>query len=294
MTEDQLQIPRRYGSQVPDVQFLLLQEVGRDFVEWVQRAFTTRGLKVDVMFLNPNFPRDAVVQRQVVEGVHGIVDLDMRAHSYGKIPLRVFGQSVGGAARYDDYQDLDPNIAAELISRAKSQAQQAQVQYHHASQPPPQPAYGAGGYGQQYPLQHNGPQQHPAYPSAQPPHGQPAPNGGQSDIERILAQFGNIDGATLQQLVAAVQASSQVPQGAQPQNTQSLDINAILSSLNGSTTSAAPAPASYAPPAYSAAPQQSSGAHAAQHTHAPSVGMPPDSASQVNTIMAQLAKFRQQ
>ncbi|KAH6686873.1 RNA recognition domain-containing protein [Plectosphaerella plurivora] len=297
MTEDQLQIPRRYGSQVPDVQFLLLQEVGRDFVEWVERAFTSRGLKVEVMFLNPNFPRDAVIQRQVVEGVHGIVDLDMRAHSYGKIPLRVFDRSGGTSARYDDYQDLDPNIAAELIGRAKSQAQQAQAQaqYHHASQPPPQPAYGAGGYGQRYPPHHNAPQHHQAYPPGPPTHAPPAQNGGQSDMERVLAQFGNIDGATLQQLVAAVQASQQAPQGAQPQNTQSLDINAILSSLNGSTASAAPAPASYAPPAYSAAAQQQGGgAHVPQQHAQTPVGMPSDSASQVNTIMAQLAKFRQQ
>ncbi|KAK7941404.1 uncharacterized protein PG986_013791, partial [Apiospora aurea] len=96
-TEADLDIPRRYAGDVPDVQLLLLQEVDRDFVTWVQRSFAERGLKVDVMFLNP------------------------RAQSIAKIPLQVFDRSAGRHnARFDQYQDLDPAIAAELVARAKS------------------------------------------------------------------------------------------------------------------------------------------------------------------------------
>lgn len=297
MTEDRLEIPRRYGSQVPDVQILLVHDVGREFVEWVERAFTARGLKVDAMFMSPSLPRDAVVQRQVVEGVHGIVDLDMRAHTYGKIPLRVFNRSGGTSARFDDYQDLDPPIAAELIARAKSQS--APVQHHtHA---PPQQAYGGGGFAPSYPPQpHAAPPPGPAYPPAGPA----PPVSQQPEIERLLSQFGNLDPATLQQLVATVQASSgpgqAPPYGGGPSHQQAgppLDVNAILASLTGGAHSAAPPVPSYAPPPQQgyppAGPSGSNGHYAPPHAGAPMGAPPSDSASQVNTIMAQLAKFRQ-
>ncbi|KAK8055011.1 RNA recognition domain-containing protein, partial [Apiospora rasikravindrae] len=135
-TEADLDIPRRYAGDVPDVQLLLLQEVDREFVTWVQRSFAERGLKVDVMFLNPRFPRDLVIQRQIVEGVHGVSELDFRAQSLAKIPLQVFDRSAGRHnARFDQYQDLDPAIAAELVARARS-----------LSQIPSPAAYGGGPY----------------------------------------------------------------------------------------------------------------------------------------------------
>lgn len=292
MTEDRLPIPRRYGSQVPDVQLLLLQDLGPDFVRWVEGAFTARGLKVDAILLNPNLPRDAMVQRQVVEGVHGIVDLDLRAYQTAKIPLRVFDRSAGSSARYDDYQDLEPNVAVELIIRAKSLASQAH-RPPHVGHPPQQP-YGAGAYAPPY----GGPHQ-----TAPPPHAYPGnppqPAGGQSDIERVLSQFGNLDSATLQQLVATVQASSNQQQqqprpGMAPQAAPPLDVNAILSSLSRGAPPAAPSQQSFATPqGYPATGTPSNHNYPAPpHAGSPG-GVPPDSASQVNTIMAQLAKFRQ-
>ncbi|ROT35781.1 hypothetical protein SODALDRAFT_283063 [Sodiomyces alkalinus F11] len=309
--DDRLEIPRRYGDQVPDVQFLLLQEVGRDFVDWVQRAFLDRGLKVDVMFLNPGFPRAAVLQRQVAEGVHGIVELDIRAHSYGKIPLQVFDRSSGLSARFDEYQDLDPPIAAELVLRAKTQARQAQT--YNNSHYPPQPAYAAGGYPYQQPPQpqygqHPPPQASPhvaSFPTVQRSQGPQAPPvipPSQNPVD-LVGLLGQYDNAGLQQLLGSTMqhqqqngVASQPARGigAAPQAGSQLDIQALLASLNGSSAAMAQ-PAHYGGQAYpspASRPPVSSG-HPGHHLHEMNGGSSPDSASQVHTIMAQLAKFRQ-
>ncbi|KAJ2975687.1 hypothetical protein NUW58_g8286 [Xylaria curta] len=101
-----LDLPHRHGPEVPDVQFLLLQDVKRDFVSWAQSAFVNQGLRVDVMYLNPQFPRDAVIQRQVLEGVHAVAELDFRAQDYGRIPLQVFDRSAG----YSNSPEPNPNL----------------------------------------------------------------------------------------------------------------------------------------------------------------------------------------
>ncbi|KAL2752133.1 hypothetical protein ACRALDRAFT_2037948 [Sodiomyces alcalophilus JCM 7366] len=310
--DDRLEIPRRYGDQVPDVQFLLLQEVGRDFVDWVQRAFLDRGLKVDVMFLNPGFPRAAVLQRQVAEGVHAIVELDMRAHSYGKIPLQVFDRSSGLSARFDEYQDLEPGIAAELVLRAKNQARQTQAYNNSHHHYPPQPAYAAGGYGYQQPPppaqygQHAPPQASPhvaSFPAGQRPQGSPIAPSSQNPAVDLAGLLGQYDKAGLQQLLASAMqhqqqggATGQPAHGVgapPPQAGSQLDIQALLASLNAGSAVVAQ-PAHYGGQAYAPSPSGSSttNGHAGLHHHEKN-GPSPDSASQVHAIMAQLAKFRQ-
>ncbi|KAL0939534.1 RNA-binding protein [Colletotrichum truncatum] len=283
--EDRLDLPRRYGSEVPDVQFLLLQDVGNDFVAWVQRAFTDRGLKVAVMFFNPTFPREAVIQRQVVEGVHAIVDLDMQSHHYGKIPLRVFDRSSGVSARYDDYRDLDPPIAAELVLRAKATAAAAAPPPYQGA-PPQQPYQGYGGQpygGPQPPQAHtpNYPGQGPRGPP-QAPHPQaPAPAVNAADLASVM---NGIDNATLQRLLASIGGQGAANSAAGPPNAQ---LQALLGSIQTAPPVAPTQPASYGvfPP---------NGAPAG-----PPSGNPPsgpgggDQAAQVQNIMAQLARYRQ-
>ncbi|TGJ76813.1 hypothetical protein E0Z10_g10827 [Xylaria hypoxylon] len=146
-----LDVPRRYGTDVPDVQFLL-RGVTHDFVSWVQDAFVRYGLSVDVMYLDTQFTRDEVIHRQVVEGVRAVVDLDSHAQEHAKISLQVFDRSDGLNVRFDKYQDLNPAIAAQLVNAAKSRSQMpsyypisqyAPVQYPPTTQdhyvPPPYP-----------------------------------------------------------------------------------------------------------------------------------------------------------
>ncbi|KAI1139375.1 hypothetical protein F5Y05DRAFT_381758 [Hypoxylon sp. FL0543] len=219
--ETDLGIPRRYGADIPDVQFLLLQEVEREFVSWLERAFVGQGLKVQVMFLHPHFPREAVIQRQVMEGVHAVVELDLRAQQTGTISLQVFNRSGGhGSVRFDQYQDLNPTIAAQLVSRAKSQAQ-------------PLPPYGG----------------HPQYPQAPPVYLPPSyPSQGYATTNPPMPRGGTgapLDNATLQMILGSLpshQGASQGYGGARPPNVGGPNQPSNAGYLPGPTNSTPSAP----------------------------------------------------
>ncbi|PHH86189.1 hypothetical protein CDD83_10600 [Cordyceps sp. RAO-2017] len=112
--EAELDLPRRYGADVPDVQIILQPEVNRDFVTWVEAAFKAKGLKTEVMYLHPRFPKDQIIQRQAAEGVYGVVDLDLRAQGLGRIPVQAFDRSGAGSnVRFDQY------LRTELLGRRR-------------------------------------------------------------------------------------------------------------------------------------------------------------------------------
>ncbi|KAK4242919.1 hypothetical protein C8A03DRAFT_28920 [Achaetomium macrosporum] len=291
---ERFDLPRRYGSDVPDVQILLLQEVSRDFIGWVQGAFHSKGLKTDVMYINPRFPRDTVVQRQVVEGVHAIVDLDYAAQAQGKIPIQVFIRSGGSSVRFELYQGIDPPVAAELVVREKSQsaayAAPSRPAYLPNTYPPYQTEPAPAGYVHQYPP-HSGPSAHPqAAPATAPP---------AANLANAVSQ---LDNSALQALLASLQTpqpgAPHAHPGIPPANAApapQIDVNALLGSLR-SATPAQPAPVPGVP-SYGAAPPPA---------YVPPVGgaMPSaagvpngyggvDTAQQVQTIIDQLKRAAQ-
>ncbi|OTA80585.1 hypothetical protein M434DRAFT_401704 [Hypoxylon sp. CO27-5] len=260
-SETDLGIPRRYGGDIPDVQFLLLQEVDREFISWVERAFIDQGLKVQVMFLNPHFPREAIIQRQVMEGVHAVVELDFPSQQTGTISLQVFNRSAGrDNVRYDQYRDLNPSIAAQLVSRAKSQIQPAPPYGAQAQYPQvPQPAYLPPSYPGQ------------AYATAPPPPSNPGVALDHATLQRILGSIPSQQGTT-QPYPHSHQA------GGAPINVQ-----ALLASYGGAN------------PAGVAGPSQP---HNAGYPPGPANGapgsIPPgDPSQQVQDIMATLSRYRQ-
>lgn len=280
---DQLDIPRRYGNDVPDVQILLMQDVHKDFVDWVQRAFYDRGLKTNAMFLNPRFPRDAVIQRQVLEGVHGVVELDVRAQSTAKISLQVFDRSAGNNVRYDQYQELDPTIAAQLVLRAKGSVAQPPAY-------PPQPGYPSQPYGTPAP--------YPAYqqpPLQQPPAAMPD----MTSLVGQLSQMPNVDPSTLQTILASLQqpAPPQTPSnyshhhGLPPgaPNSQ-VDLNTLISNMSAASANTGHPAMGVAgmPGGYAATPYQQGGRGPPQPVAGSS-----DPARDVENIMATLARYRQ-
>lgn len=225
------------------------------------------------MFLHPRFPKDSVIQRQAVEGVHAVVELDMRAQNMGKIPCQVFDRSSGSNnVRFDQYVDLDPPTAAEVVVRTKASALTAPSASYGQSYPSVgayQPPYGAPVQPQAY--------QQPPYPP------QPV-NNAATEIANLISK---VDGATLQQLLSTIQPAPQAaaapamphntmqPPAASTAGTQQAELQAILGALNGNGAQA-PQPAYGAP--YGA-------------------GAPPSgetvSAAQVQSIMSQLARYRQ-
>lgn len=267
MDEDaELQIPRRNPRDVPDVFIILLDELDRNFVSWVEGEIRGRNLKTEVMFLSPRVPLAAVIRRQILEGVHAVTQLTRASQNSSKIPLQVFDRKAGANnVRFDEYQDLDPKIAAELVIRTK-QAEFA-------------PAYN--------PVQfQSGQSYHPSAPT--PP-----------ASSNLASLVGSLDNASLQQLLGSLGATGQQQQSLQAaiQSNSAIDLAGILGGL---TKQAAPQQ-NYQQPqqeigGYNLANNpQLAALLTGQAGQQPSSQAPSDQQSQqqVQNIMAQLARFRQ-
>ncbi|KAK0384402.1 hypothetical protein NLU13_8489 [Sarocladium strictum] len=288
--------PKRYGADVPDVQIIMEPDVHRDFATWVETAFKGRGLRTEVMFLHPRMPKDQVIQQQAAEGVHAVVDLDVRAQSLSKVPVQAFDRSAGlNNVRFEQYVDLDPGVAAEVILRAKASGTARYGLQQQQQQPQQQQQQSYGGYNQAYgqPQQLAGPGYGAPAPLgySQPPPQQPAGNAAD-----IAALMGQVDPATLQKLIATIQAPAHagVPPAAAAATAAppggGLDLQAILSSLGGQQPAA---PQGTAPQGHYGAPygaqQQAPPQQPPPQSGAPATG---DAAAQVQNIMAQLARYR--
>ncbi|KAF6235691.1 hypothetical protein HO173_006374 [Letharia columbiana] len=213
--EADLPIPRRNPGDVPDVQLVLVDEVDRTFVAYIQQSFRDRGLRCDLLQL-PRVSLAAVVKRQMVEGVQAVVKIFRKSQNTGKIPLQVFNRSLGvNNIQFDEYEDLQANVAAELVVRAKST--------HLAPVPAPTqypsgPTYGAPQY------LHQG----------QPVHPQQAPLGSaQANLANLIT---SLDGSSLQQLLGAMAQNPQTPTNPQPnppplQPGQSQGLASLLSNI---------------------------------------------------------------
>ena len=191
-----LQIPRRDPREVPDAQIILMDELDRGFVAWVEGEMRARGIRTEVMLLSPRISLPAVIRRQILEGVLAVAQLTRRSQDTSKIPLQVFDRT-GGAnnVRFDEYQDLEPKIAAELVLRAKQ------------TQAPPVPTT----YAQ--------PQLAPQQTYQPPTTTAAAPN--------LANLVGQLDNATLQKLLGTLNAVAPAPQVPQPANPP-LDLAGIL------------------------------------------------------------------
>ena len=269
---------------------------------WVEKAFRDRQIRVDSLHLHPRFSENAVVRRQMIEGVQAVSRLTRSSQESGKIPLQVFDRS-GGANNisWNEYQNLDPPVCAELVLRAK--------QTNPAPPTPTQPYYGGPPTNNyppvpqpQYGLPPT-PQQHP--PTAPPA---PAPAAGPPNLQNIITQ---LDPSGLQKLLATMnnpnqQQSPQTPQMPQHQQPQppvappaglNPDLMKMLGGLQQQTTPAQGA--GYGQPP-SAPPQ-----HHDQYAHLMRMlggsgnagvqgGAPQSKAGQpdVQDLMAQLTKYK--
>ncbi|KAK5001614.1 hypothetical protein LTR28_012452, partial [Elasticomyces elasticus] len=127
--DDDLPLPKRAPLDVPEVQIMVLDDLDRNFIAWIESAFHVRNIRVDVLILSPRLSEAAVIRRQIIEGVAAVVRLTRSSEATAKIPLQIFDRGAGvDNVRYEEYNELDPGIAAELVIRAR--------QTHAA--PPPQ------------------------------------------------------------------------------------------------------------------------------------------------------------
>ena len=309
--EATLPIARRPAGSAPDVQIILAEEVDRTFVGYIQQSFRERSLRCEVLQL-PRVSLNAVVKRQILEGVQAVVKIFRRSQVTGKIPLQVFNRSQGlNDVQFDEYEDLDAATAAEIVVRARStHSVQPQMQQY-----PPRPAFGPpqGGPGPQSsfpmpnaPLQQMSSQQSP---------GGPAP-------PSIANSISPLDGQTLQKLLTSVSQTSQISQNnhsfhATPQPGGGPDLAAILSGVSRQQgpQQAHQQQSSYAQISPPGLPQQAYQQHGSQHSgysfggpqqqqypqqppqnfqgsQPTQLGVQPQQAN-VQEIMAQLARYGQ-
>lgn len=168
--DDDLPLPKRAPQDVPEVQVLVIDNLDREFIGWVEKAFASRGIRVAVLLLSPRLDEQAVVRRQILEGVLAVSKLTRTSQNTGKIDLQIFDRRGGQSnVRFEEYSNLDPATCAELVLRARStHAAPAPVQYGYGASPnyvPPSAPPAQYGYSQSaVPPQYN------AAPSYNPSH----------------------------------------------------------------------------------------------------------------------------
>lgn len=206
----------------------MLDSLDRDFISWVEQAFSSRGVRVDVLLLSPRLSEQAVIRRQIAEGVVAIVKLTRQNQNTAKIGLQIFDRRQGANnVKFEEYEGLDPGTAVELVMRAKQtyaaappmqsggyggygapqygspsappQMQQSNPYGSYSAQPQPPPAYGQ-----------------PALPSGYPPGynqgSSQAPPGVPPNLQHLIT---NLDPNNLQNLLSAMST----PQSANSMNT---------------------------------------------------------------------------
>jgi hypothetical protein len=265
------------------VQVLVVHEgLPRDFIRWVEETFERASLRVNVLILSPRLDENAVVRRQIIEGVLAIVRLTSTSLARGKTDVQLFDRSRGNDnVQFNEYTDLDPTTAVALVADAKQKSQSFPVQ-----QPAPPT------YSQTY-----------GAPAANP-YAPPVPASNTANPPNLSNLISTLDPNSLSQLLGAMSGNG-VQQALQAQPTITPDLARLLSSV--STPTAAPA---YNPPTAQqyTTPYQPQQPHSAaqvpvnptstnpyampqntQYTGQPAQGAkPPDMAE----IMAQLAKYQ--
>jgi hypothetical protein len=234
-------MPFRYGADVPDVQLVLLGDVHKEYVSWVQGVFHSHGLRTNVIYANPRFPREPLIQRQMVEGVHAVSFLDPNSPGKQQLDLRVFTRTAT-SINFDDYK-VTPHQAAALV-----------VDKKRIQPPQPQPTYPVNNYGHGYrpevppPVSYPYQQQHYVIPPAPAP--QIPPRAPAQDISSVVGQLNNESlSALLATLTQSQSAAQQPPHPAMPYGAAAacaapqapqIDINALLVNLRSAANPGAP------------------------------------------------------
>lgn len=229
--DDGLPLPKRNPSDVPDVQIVVVDELDRNFIAFVERAFQSAGIRCDVLLLSPRLSEPAVVRRQVVEGVLAVCRLTRTSQYSQKVPLQVFDRRAGvNNVQFQEYADLDPSVAAQLVIREKQQQPSYGASYGLPPQSNPAPSYGLPPPQPSQPP----PQDPAALLRSLPPH----------ELQKLLAQAG------IQQPPTPSNPQYSTPAPG-PAPSQQASYNALSALLAGQ---GAPAQAQQSAPAQPAAP----------------------------------------
>ncbi|CAI7635196.1 unnamed protein product, partial [Penicillium palitans] len=115
---------------------VVLEELDRDFVFYIEDVFRNRSLRVDILILGPGISLSAAVHRQFIKGVLTVIRLSRPNQISRKIPLQLFDRTAGlDNVRFLDYPKLDPNMSAKLLSHQAQAIQQGAAPIEFAPNP---------------------------------------------------------------------------------------------------------------------------------------------------------------
>ncbi|OAL38829.1 hypothetical protein AYO20_02035 [Fonsecaea nubica] len=296
--EATLPLPRRDPRDVPDVQLLILEpSVAPSFMNWIEQGFRNKGLRASTIWLSPRLPLNAVVKRQIIEGVQAVVKLTQANQYNSKIPLQVFDRSQGTSnVNFNEYVDLDVPVAADIVLHAR-QKERGSVQqspqsyqsqgYSQYGYPPPPTQYPPASF-----PQHHHQQQQPPPPPPQPhnhfQYGQNTHyhNPAQTPVTPTSATAA----PNLQQLLANLrQPGDGQPENIVPNGKPTPDLAGLLSNVTRQQQGhgGAPFPSPHGPPHHHQQQPQPQG----YGPGAPAYAAGPQSQQNVQNIMETLARY---
>lgn len=183
----------------PECQIFVVDRLDKGFVYYIEKFFKDAGISVAIEDMNRSRIKDSTSQ-MAHDGVLGVLTLDFQSQNTGQLSIQVFEQGAGGNVRFDEYLNIYPMVAVELINRVKRNRFGGSRSNHNS--PPPQG---------QPPM--------PAYPPALPqnmPFPQPNNNNWNNpNAANLLGTLQNMDPASLQKVIGMIQ--QQQPQSQQQQ-----------------------------------------------------------------------------
>lgn len=88
----------------------MLDPLDRDFIAWVEKQFQQNGVRCDVLLLSPRLSLEAVVRRQITEGVLAVSKLSRKHQESGLLSLLVFDRSNPHSVRFEGMLDLSMSL----------------------------------------------------------------------------------------------------------------------------------------------------------------------------------------
>ncbi|KAJ3029971.1 UNVERIFIED_CONTAM: hypothetical protein HDU68_010548 [Siphonaria sp. JEL0065] len=104
-------LPRRFGTAVPECQFILIDNPDRSFVSRVENVMRAAGIVVDTLTYNPHHSLRHVVQQMMAENVRAVIFIERHHVQTGKISIHMFHS--GG--RVSEYDNVGFDFAASLV-----------------------------------------------------------------------------------------------------------------------------------------------------------------------------------
>jgi hypothetical protein len=249
----------------------------------VENAFKARGLRCDVLILSPRLSEQAVLRRQILEGVLAVLRLTRANLISNQLSIQIFDHSRGkDNVNFEQYENIDIHVGPELVLQKKSQQTQAAAASQYSYGVPPSTGYGAAPQG---------------YAASQTPQQPPIPAApANGDLSSLLASLSGHP--NLPQIIATLQAQQK------PAPVQALPVNAgltpemslLLSSISGASQPQPVQGYAHPPPqpqynSVGYGQQQPQNSAPPQHQVLPQQQQP-NSQPDMREIMAQLANYQ--